>query len=89
MPSLRQKLGLATESRVVLQCSNTAIFGDSIIRDIDESKLVNTKIHCHGGAHIEDIKKDLDKLGNEEKLDNLILVAGTNDAVTCHQIWME
>ena len=53
--------------------------GDSVIRDMDEKKLVNTKIHHHRGAKVNDIINDLDKLADEGPYINITLTVGTND----------
>ena len=61
--------------------SEDMLLGDSTIRDIDPEKLVNTNVHCHRGAGVEQITKDLEALTKDRstKLDNLKLVVGTND----------
>ncbi len=53
--------------------------GDSMIRDIDPSKLVQIKVFCHSGASIEDITSDLDKLRKSTPYKTLTLMVGTND----------
>ena len=37
--------------------SNTVVFGSSIIRDIDDTKLINTQCICVSGGKIDDIRK--------------------------------
>lgn len=56
------------------------ILGDSIIRDIDQTKLQDTVIHCNRGARIQDTINDLDLVAEKGPFGNITLVTGTNDA---------
>ena len=57
----------------------TALFGSSIIRDIDQTKLVATKCVCIRGGHVKDIQASFDKFPSDHKLCRVILAVGGND----------
>ena len=57
----------------------TAILGSSIVRDIDQNKLVATKCICMPGGHIKDIHTKLDQFPPDNKLHRVVLVVGGND----------
>lgn len=57
----------------------TVILGSSIIRDIDQNKLVATKCICIPGGYINDIQAAVDKFPPGEKLCRAVLVVGGND----------
>ena len=53
--------------------------GDSMIKDIDQTKLDRTKVHSHSGAGIDDISSDLDNLKRNTPYQTVTLMVGTND----------
>ena len=55
------------------------VVSDSMMRDIDSGKLLNTKVHCHGGAGVDTLIADLDTLAKSTPYRNAILMVGTND----------
>ena len=57
----------------------TALLGSSVIRDIDQTKLVATKCVCIRGGHIKDIQGAVDRLPNDRKLCRIVLAVGGND----------
>ena len=57
----------------------TVLLGSSIVRDISESRLLNTDVTSISGGHINDISNALDKKPSDEKYDRAILVVGGND----------
>ena len=57
----------------------TLLLGSSIIRDIDEKKLVGTKCECIRGGVIKDIQGAVDALPQNTKFARAVLVAGGND----------
>ena len=57
----------------------TVLLGSSIIRDIDEGKLVNTKCVCIPGGCISDLKSKVTTFPTSHKLCRLVLVVGGND----------
>ena len=57
----------------------TAIFGSSIIRDIDPNKLVATKCISISGGLIKDIQNEIDNFPPHRKLSRAVLVIGGND----------
>ena len=59
--------------------SNTVVIGSSIIRDIDDTKLINTQCICVSGGKIDDIRKKGMEFPTTSKLARAILVVGGND----------
>ena len=57
----------------------TVIIGSSIIRDIDESKLVATQCVSIGGGLVSDVQTALDELPSNSNLARIVLVVGGND----------
>ena len=57
----------------------TLLLGSSLIRDVDETKLVATKCVSISGGRIKDIHSALDKLPSSQKFGNIALVVGGND----------
>ena len=57
----------------------TVLLGSSVIRDIDQTKLVATKCICIRGGHIKDIQGSVDRLPNDRKLCRIVLAVGGND----------
>ena len=57
---------------------STLLLGTSIIRDIDEKKLVDTKRECIRGGVIKDIQGAVDALPQNTKFAQAVLVAGGN-----------
>ena len=57
----------------------TLLLGSSIIRDVDETKLVATKCISISSGCIKDIHSALDKLPDSDKLGNITIVVGGND----------
>ena len=55
------------------------LVGSSLIRDIDERKLTNTKVLCCRGAHITDLTSKVQDLKDDDKFDRAVLVGGGND----------
>ena len=58
------------------QNSETLLIGSSLIRDIDESKQLNTKCICIPGGRIADA---VTKLPTTNKMQRIVLVVGGND----------
>ena len=61
------------------QNSETLLIGSSLIRDIDESKLLNTKCICIPGGCFSDAKEAVTKLPTTNKMQRIVLVVGGND----------
>ena len=57
----------------------TVVLGTSIIRDIDEQKLVATKCVCIGGGLIKDLQAAVDRFPANQKLCRMVLIGGGND----------
>ena len=57
----------------------TAVLGSSIIRDVDQNKLVATKCICIPGGHIKDIQGKVDQFPAGNTLCRAVLVVGGND----------
>ncbi len=56
------------------------IFSDSMLSNIDQQKLQNTKVVVMSGAWVEEIKTELQKPEyHGARLDRLVLMTGTND----------
>ncbi len=56
------------------------IFSDSMLSNIDQQKLQNTKVVVMSGARVEEIKTKLQKPEyHAARLDRLVLIIGTND----------
>ena len=53
------------------------MIGDSIIRDVDEHKLVTASAQSISGATIKDISNKIS--GDENRYKNIVICAGTND----------
>ena len=74
-----------SSSRVLAQWSGftkphgTVLLGSSIIRDVDEGKLVNMKCVCIPGGCISDLKSKVTTFPTSHKLCRLVLVVGGND----------
>jgi hypothetical protein len=47
--------------------------------DIDETKLLNTKVQCIPGAHLAELKETVRTLSNDKPCDRLVIVGGGND----------
>lgn len=58
---------------------HTVLIGSSIIRDIDQHKLLNTDVKCRPGAKISDLIDEL-KCLPDGKYSHIILVGGGNDS---------
>ena len=56
------------------------LLGSRLIRDIDENKLLNTKVICQPEAHIIKLKKELEKLPKD--YDTITIATGGNDCAT-------
>ena len=82
---LRERLSAAHSGmsaarwEILSQASKTAVFGSSIIRDIDEGKLLNTTCICIPGGKIADIKEAVKKFPTTTKLSRAVLVVDGND----------
>ena len=59
--------------------SQTAVIGSSIIRDIDETKLINTQCICISGSKIADVRKKVLEFPTTSKLTRVVLAVGGND----------
>lgn len=56
------------------------LIGDSLLRDIDEDKLHNTKVRCHSGATVKDITQHIaTEVEKSATYDSVYVVVGTND----------
>lgn len=61
----------------------SVLIGSSIIRDIDEDKLVNTSVICKPGGKIQNVHDVItNDLPNDEQYDTMTLVVGGNDCDT-------
>ena len=58
---------------------HTVVFGSSIIKDISESRLVNTDVICKPGGKINDISDVVSKCSTDKTYDRAVLVVGGND----------
>jgi len=58
---------------------STLLIGDSMIRDVDEKKLINTSVTCLPGATAKRVKEELDKMESTRHHKKIVIVAGTND----------
>ena len=70
----------AEQWRQFSKAHGTAVFGSSIIRDIDESKLVATKCVIISGGLIKDFQTEVDNSPPHRKLSCAVLVIGGNDS---------
>ena len=57
----------------------TAVLGSSIIRDVDQNKLVATKCICIPRGHIKDIQAKVNEFPARNRLCRAVLVVGGND----------
>lgn len=57
----------------------TLLIGDSIIRDVDESKLLDTRVKCLRGATVKDVHEEMLKEKREKPHKKVVVVVGTND----------
>lgn len=63
--------------------ANSVLIGSSLIRDIDENKLVNTSVICKPGGKIQNIHDVItNDLPNNEQYHSMTLVVGGNDCDT-------
>ena len=58
-----------------------ALIGSSLIRDVDERKLVNTAVTCKPGGKIADVTRQVATL-TDKSLNGITLVIGGNDCAT-------
>jgi lysophospholipase L1-like esterase len=70
---------LQTPSRNISSCtsSRNVVIGDSLIRDIDEDKLVSTKVVALSGGKVQDAIRELEDC--TEPFHDVYLCIGTND----------
>ena len=61
------------------QPTGSTVIGSSLIWDIDENKLLNSKCVCLPGTCINDIKAAISKFPTSQKLHRLDIVVGGND----------
>ena len=61
---------------------DTLLIGDSILKDIHEKGLQNTKVECKRGAKIASIKDHLNSSLRDNKYKVVIIHGGTNDCTT-------
>ena len=61
---------------------DTLLIGDSILKDVNEKGLQNTKVECKRGAKISSIKEHLDSSMRDNKYKVVIIHGGTNDCTT-------
>ena len=59
--------------------SQTAVIGSSIIRDIDETKVINTQCICISGGKIADVRKKVLEFPTTSKLTRVVLAIGGID----------
>ena len=86
---LKSRIGSMTQSNNALhwqglspvqpQNPNTLLIGSSIIRDVDENKLLNTKCICIPGGYVSDVKEAVAKFPTTNKMRHIVLVVGGND----------
>ena len=85
---LRQENALLRQGGAQAAASSSAgatpqtslLIGDSIIRDIDSDKLVDTKVISLGGACVDDVKRKC--LQSKERYARATIVVGTNDCAS-------
>jgi uncharacterized membrane protein len=58
---------------------DTLVIGDSLLRNLDQSKLLATKVASVSGAKIDDITQEL---GREKSYGRVVCCVGTNDCGT-------
>ena len=62
------------------QNKKTLLIGDSLLQDVDENKLLNTKVSAVPGAKIKDIAQKLQNVvESDASYSNVVLCMGTND----------
>ena len=61
------------------QNSKTLLIGNSIIRDVDENKLLNTKCICIPRGNVSDVKEAVTKFSTANKMRRIVLVVSGND----------
>ena len=59
--------------------SGTKVISTSMLRNVDETKLVNTKVTCISGGLIKDLTAETQKLPATKSVGHLMLVGGGND----------
>lgn len=58
------------------------ILGDSVLRDVNEEELINTKLQCHPGAKVSDIISDIaPEVDKSSSYGTVTLVVGINDCL--------
>ena len=62
------------------------LMGSSMIRDIDEHKLSNTKVTCLPGAHISDLTREMKKQDTSVMYDKSVIIGGGNDCSSNNNI---
>ena len=80
---LKSRIGSMTQSNNALhwqglspvqpQNPNTLLIGSSIIRDVDENKLLNTKCICIPGGYVSDVKEAVAKFPTTNKMRRIVL----------------
>ena len=60
--------------------ASSLLVGDRLLRDIDEKKLLKTKVKCISGAKITDVAKYLSE-ENDTSMGKIYLCVGTNDCI--------
>ena len=70
---------VAREPRVLLM-------GTSVIRDMDEQKMSNTKVVCMPGAHITDLTDEMRKQDTTDVCDRTVIVGDGNDCETSQNV---
>ena len=56
------------------------LLGDSLIKDVDESKLLRTDVLCLSGAKVKDVLRGLDR--KKGPYEHIYICAGTNDCAS-------
>ena len=69
---------MSWERKNVTNEETTLVMGSSLIKHLDDKKLVNTKVISKPGAHINDIKDALEEIPLNS-YDHIVIVAGGND----------
>ena len=79
-----QLQALKDDIKNIQQCNDsehssdsTLLAGDSLLRSIDEKKLLNTKVVSISGGNIKDVKEAVSKV--DGPFDRVLCLAGTND----------
>ena len=75
----QRKLDSQTWSNKKVSSPQTLVIGTSLVKFLDEDKLVNTSVICKPGARLGDITKELESVPEGHNFHRLTIVGGGND----------